>query len=176
MNNTSHTFDFSKYKEEKKKMFFIGKLMDKIDSLSEKFKEGLDRRLPYVLNPFNLKQALEELSEFRTWAIRRYIKFGWQHLTRGFSDDQTWCLGGDIARYALPRLKQLRDHHMGYPASLKNDEAWVEIMNAMIWSMEQYLNDGHPPEEASKKERKEWWDRYSKGFKLFGEWLPSLWD
>lgn len=72
--------------------------------------------------------------------IKRKIKFLYQRLTRGWSDDETWNLDYTIAKFALPRLKRFKELHSGYPNGMTEEE-WGLIIDKMIKSLELIIED-----------------------------------
>lgn len=101
--------------------------------------------------------------------FKRKIKFIFQRVFRGFSDDELWCLGYTFAKYALPRLRAFRKRLCGYPSQLTKDE-WKLILDKMIFAMHQIKeNKGFP---WAKDEI----DKTNEGCKLFGEYFGDLWD
>jgi len=132
---------------------------------------GLPRNIWYTFN-----RVLDKFSE------KRRIKLEW------------WNLDSEIAKFVLPRLRMLRNHHQGYPARLPNfdrnerkdtrNENWEAILDDMIYAFEyQFLvsiryngvgpytptNPLYDMEEENKERR-------DRGFKLFIEYYNSLWD
>jgi len=53
-----------------------------------------------------------------TWFTRHLPKHMWWHLTKGFCYCETWSAYTSIAKYALPRLKYLKDHTHGTPTQM----------------------------------------------------------
>ena len=121
------------------------------------------------LNPFNL--------------FRWYVKFPWQKLTRGFSDDEIWNLELTIANFILPRIKKYRENNIGTPVKLSLDpralndadweelnKKWLEILDKIILALELTIKNG---EDIISKEE---YEKMTEGYMLLGEWLPELWE
>ena len=102
----------------------------------------------------------------RAW---RKVRYWWQRRTRGFSDDVTWSLDAEIAKFIAPRLKRFKELNNGFPGQLTS-EKWDEILDEMIWAFE-----FHASEESSWNQDSELYKRAQKGLKLFGYWFPHLW-
>jgi hypothetical protein len=110
------------------------------------------------------------LPEKRDW------KFFWQRRTRGWSDDETWCLDTTIAKFVLPRLKRFREIDCGYPGGLKEKE-WETILDKMIFSFEQIVSEDSDKRLDGETDG-QYQDRRSRireGLKLFGKWFQALW-
>lgn len=111
----------------------------------------------------------------------RKLKYLWQKLTRGFSDEITWNLNTELAKWLLPRLKRFKELANGYPPNLTPEE-WEENLDKVIhaleievyeedvklWSM--FSNDDAKTAYYKKleKEREE-------GLKILGEYMGYLW-
>ena len=54
----------------------------------------------------------------RTWKLRHSPRHLYWHLTEGFCYCETWSAYTSIAKYALPRLKYLKDHTHGIPTQM----------------------------------------------------------
>ena len=92
-----------------------------------------------------------------------------QIIKQGFADSEVWNLDETIIRFTLPRLKRLKEIQHGYPNGL-NEEKWDKILSEIIECIEMYL--GRMNYEFEEKDYK----RIKKAFKLFGKYLPDLWD
>ncbi len=92
---------------------------------------------------------------------------------RGFDDSECWNLDHTIVQFALPRIKRLKEITNGYPSDL-TEEAWDEVLDKMIWSMEALIKD----------DTLDFFDlldpaysqRFQEGFTLFGKYFCNLWD
>jgi hypothetical protein len=88
-----------------------------------------------------------------------------QILTTGFPHEQSIEFSSELAKWALPRLKHLRDNTQGYPSHLiegenpdydKNWEErddygikkWRDILDKIIWSFENLNNEPMPTPPA----------------------------
>jgi len=125
-----------------------------------------------------------------------------QRWTTGFAHEESWNLNSFHAAWIIPRLKHLRDNNMGcYPIGLTEDR-WVETLNEMIWSFENFdktigpdYPDGYdhrferietkhgtvfqgmenklkPSFERNRIHHK----KVSKGLHLFAKYYTNLWD
>jgi len=161
-------------------------------------------------------------SNFTYWFQKKY-----QRYTDGFSHEESFNFYNHCASWSLPRLKMLRKNLHGHPICLMNDgddqnatnqlyfsffkevsiqktshEKWEEILDKIIWSMENLENDPGPtyPPDYDKRQivtkvtdtsvsfgnmddRKLNMDAYhehyrklQEGFDLFGKHFLSLWD
>ena len=76
-------------------------------------------------------------------------------LTTGFPHEQSICFSSELTKWALPRLKFLRNNTQGYPHSLDEDEnsdnglqKWRDILDKIIWSLENIDNEPMPTPPA----------------------------
>lgn len=121
---------------------------------------------------------------FRSLFWKRTYRYLWQKITRGFSDQVTWNLDYDMAKWILPRLKRFKELNNGYPDDLTS-ERWDEILDEMIWAFNYIANDGEGKiftadtrPGAFEKEREQWKaaeKRVDEALKLFGEYFQALW-
>ena len=102
--------------------------------------------------------------------IKRSIRFWWQRRTRGWSDDETWCLDHTLAKHIVPRLKRFKELNNGHPGEL-TEKKWDKILDEMIWTFE-FLED---EDKRYGDESAEDWKRIDKGLKLFGKYYYHLW-
>lgn len=103
----------------------------------------------------------------------RWLKYRYQKLTRGFSDDIVWSLDWTFAKFILPRLKFFREinstHPLGgHPGDLSMEE-WNSRLDDMIYALEVNA-DGHwgAPGDTD-------WTRHSRGLQYFGKHFNDLW-
>jgi hypothetical protein len=140
------------------------------------------------------------------WAKTRYrnTKYGLQRAMRGYSDCDTWNAGEAIAAFALPILRKYRDNGPcgvpwglidgldpvdGYGERWPEAEAiWRSIVERSISALEivaeereLYMDDA--PSNPTEEELEAWSaevDRrlaqWREDLRLFGEWLPAMWD
>lgn len=126
----------------------------------------------------------------------RWEDWEYQRRTRGFDDTELWNLDSTIVKFILPRLKVFRDQCHGTPGNIiyeiggdeafqkhdeethrKADERWMEILDTIIWSLENYDN------EPECKDREKWLDEYHKwkdkineGLMLLAKYLGNIND
>lgn len=110
------------------------------------------------------------------WRDKRWPKYLWQKITRGYADCELWNLDVTIAEFILPRLKTFSEQCISCPnwfyeecasQGMKSDdiyEAWRDKLEEMVGSLENYLKDPYNPtkEEANGE--------------LFAEIWPHLWN
>ena len=115
------------------------------------------------------------------YKLRRKMKFVWQRVTRGWSDEDTWSLDYTFCKWMLPRLKRFKKIANGYPDHMKPEE-WDATIDKMIYSMEVVLYDedagwlhirGLCDEDHEKSAEK--WKRVDEGFELLGKHIRNLW-
>lgn len=107
---------------------------------------------------------------------KREWKFWWQRRTRGWSDDETWNLYIEVARFTLPRLKRFREITIAHPVSLKAKE-WDTILGKMEFAFQSLLDeeDGVRPENETEGQSRSRHQRVQEGLKLFGRYFQGLW-
>jgi len=136
--------------------------------------------------------------------MRGYIKRAYQRCTRGWTDRDLWSLDYTIAKFALPRLIELKKKMHGVPNSMFEElpegryehdaeqvrlaeEKWNAVLDEIIFAMDYVANhreyDYHPkkvwPEKPTKEDYAELHEvekRVQAGLELFGEHFRSLWD
>lgn len=97
------------------------------------------------------------------------IKYWWQRRTRGYDDLEVWNPYIYIARFAIPRLKAYRKNLHGHPVNLNSMEEWEAIIDKIILSLEEAVDDDNwvPVDQV---------ERHQEGLNLFGEYFENLWD
>ncbi len=124
-----------------------------------------------------------------------WLRKVWKLLIQGWPEDDTWCLQYPLAVWVLPRLQNFRANaadlkqHCGRPASILGTDRdaiaeWLRMLDEMIFACKFTIwDDGHSP--AIEKEMgfsfdyDAYWkngERAIHGWKLFGEWLPAIWE
>ena len=136
--------------------------------------------------------------------MRGYIKRAYQRCTRGWSDRDLWSLDYTIAKFALPRLIELKKQMHGVPNTMFEElpdgeynhtpeqteaaiKKWNETLDEIIFAMDYLANyrehDYYPkktwPEKPTKEDYTELHaveKRVQEGLILFGTHFRSLWD
>lgn len=106
----------------------------------------------------------------------RWEEYKKQRLERGFDSSELWNLDSTIIKFALPRLKAFReDGTLSYPDfdEARTPEGWHEVLDKMIWWMENYNDDVFPTE---KSEQKEFTRKLEEGKSLFFKYFSHLWN
>jgi hypothetical protein len=89
----------------------------------------------------------------------------------------------EIAKTALPQIKELKKRGHGYPAGLSVKE-WNKILDKIIWSMERtidygffaYYDKNGKVKKRSPKQVQKLFKKQQEGYELFGKYFTSLWD
>lgn len=122
-----------------------------------------------------MDEAIERVNEAfpeptRFYLFRRKLRFLWQRLTRGWSDDNTWNLDIPIAKFVLPRLRRFKEINNGYPSGMTEEE-WDEKIDQMTEAFDLLIKtyDGDVDETVSTDMK------IDDGLELFGEHLRNLW-
>lgn len=101
-------------------------------------------------------------------------------------DYDVWSLDHTLAVIILPALKELKKDNTGHPCGLDPiadvsefgncgkcgcEQKWDEILDKMIWSFKQIVED----DEESHDNYKEYNERIQEGIELFGKYYRTLW-
>lgn len=127
---------------------------------------------------------------WKPYIITGYIKRAWQLIARPghWSDKDIWSLDYTIAKFALPRIKRLKEVTHGYPSCFSEPEEWDKVLDEMIFAMDFIANckedDYYPDLKDMKRDiSKEEWQplrdaqtRTQNGLDLFGKHFRNLWD
>jgi hypothetical protein len=141
------------------------------------------------------------LKHFSPSYMSGYIKRAYQRCTRGWSDRDLWSLDYTIAKFALPRLKELKKIKHGTPTlffppdkySYTDEEydvakaEWDKVLDEIIFAMDYIANcrewDYYPkktwPEKPAAEDYTELHEvekRVQEGLILFGKHFRALWD
>ena len=115
------------------------------------------------------------------WRIKRFLRFRWQKIARGFSDDLTWNLHEELAKWLLPRLKRFRELANGYPSDL-TPETWKESLDKMILALEIELYSDelsiwkmYSSDPEQRKHSKKIASQRKEGFELLSQYISHLW-
>lgn len=111
----------------------------------------------------------------------RYAEYAEFKEKYGFSPDETWSLDTVMEEFMLPRLRHYKEVTIGYPGTLESMEKWHEILDEIIWMMEQdiwdmnnddrcFLHSNYTPRQLKAYNR-----RMGKARKLFGKYWCALW-
>jgi hypothetical protein len=122
---------------------------------------------------------------WKPYIIKGYLRRFWQRRTKGWDESDVWSLDYTISKFALPRLKLLKEKTHGYPCELNNMEEWYAILDKIIFSMDYIANERewkyYPSEENGIEEGdysklKEVEAKVQEGLDLFGKYYRNLWD
>ena len=120
----------------------------------------------------SLIERLYEIKHFIKDKVRlRNIKFLWQRLTRGWSDDELWGLDFTIAKWLLPRLKGFKEQGCSFchPCDTTPEE-WKDMVDKMILTMELMKREG---EQGFLEDHE--YKFVDEGLELFGKRFRNLW-
>lgn len=117
---------------------------------------------------------------FLTIDVYLNVKWFFQRLIRGYSDDEVWNVNTAVLRYALPRIKHLRKITKSYPALLCDEakptedklQEWYDILDKMILAIELEIKDEYWFGHNADKEMVE----VKEGMDLFHKYFDGLWD
>ena len=117
---------------------------------------------------------------------REFWRHWKQRRKQGFIDEDTYSLYNPIAEFVLPRLRCFRKHAFG-PIESRDGIQWCQIVDRMIWSMNEIIeNDSTFPEKEppdyseqgmidAARERKIYYAKLQEGLTLFGKHFHGLW-
>ena len=71
--------------------------------------------------------------------LSRIIKFFFQRLTRGWDDRETWDFQESFLKWALPRLKRVKDISIAFPPEF-TEVQWLNFQSHLIQRVESCLN------------------------------------
>jgi len=112
------------------------------------------------------------------WWIRAKlgaVRAAWQRATIGYAYEEAWNLNDYLARYALPRVRHLRDNNCGHPVDMTMEE-WQAVLGNIVYSLELYVADAFGGVEDMLTYEVSQEPRYRAGLRLFGEHWQKLWD
>lgn len=114
-----------------------------------------------------------------------------------YSKEQIWNLNVYLTDHIYCALKQFKNQRMySYPAQFNSEKEWIEILDKMIWSLEEIKNDYpndplynykycipiggkdiYSQEERDKMEKESdiYYKKIDEGLHLFAKFLQDLW-
>ena len=113
------------------------------------------------------------------------IKFLFQKIFKGYTDEDLWDLYGITTRFILPKLIAFKEmNRSGHPVDLKNMEEWDVILDKMIFAFKHtfntyYISDeeyGGLSENVCTNAIIEAHNKYKEGMFLFAEYFGGLWN
>ena len=141
---------------------------------------------------FDRKKSLWDKITLPFWRFCYFLRDGlfnanlykrkWTKLRHGYDPADSWGIDYSMAKWAVPRLKHLRNNLHGCPADFvsqarpteeeieKAMDTWEGILDKIIWAFEFYIDENS--DYAGTKE----WDRWKDGMNLFVEYYRNLWD
>ena len=87
-------------------------------------------------------------------------------IRKGFWQREAWDVASAIARFALPRLKEMRKDLHVYPPELTEEE-WDNVLDEIIWAFAEHDNLGSDKVQL---------DRFDRALDLFGKYFWDLCD
>lgn len=117
------------------------------------------------MNDENARLSYIDFLEIDDKRIPRYQQ---QIEERGWDDTQLWQLDKTIIRFALPRIKRLKEIQHGFPGNLTENE-WDDTIDAMVAEMELYLAD-------ESLDSSTFHSLFGDKLPLFKQYFHQLWD
>lgn len=79
------------------------------------------------------------------------VKWKFQRMFRGYSDNEVWNLGWAAAKYVLPRLKAFAEDTIAYPPAYETFEDWKADLGKMIAAFDWVANLDEREDELIRK-------------------------
>lgn len=129
--------------------------------------------LPFYRAKYKVKDAY--------WKIR----YGFQRMFKGYDNVDTFDTFSRFVDRYKNIIKELRDNHYGYPATITNED-WDNILDTMLYHLH-YMDENNVIDELEKDVPDNWsvslktvnevMDKHKNGFfALFSEYFYNLWD
>ena len=93
-----------------------------------------------------------------------------------FINCDSWSLDWTIAELIIFGTKSLRERCIGHPSNLNGMEEWHKILLSIQEGFEEYINIKEMKYDFGSEEEKVAREKVEKGFDLFREYFPDLWD
>lgn len=123
---------------------------------------------------------LQRVKFYIEYNIILQVKFFFQRMFRGYSDDEVWDLDNAILRFTLPRLKKLRETTQSFPCNFIEEnteegwDKWKVMLDKMIHAIELKLKDEYWYVESATVDKDT--AEVEEGMSLFHEYFDALWD
>ena len=93
-------------------------------------------------------------------------------------DFDTWNADATLAHIIHPLLLKFAEPLQSYPNDFDNVNEWGEVVQKMIWSFGQIVNDeaDEPDITKDKAAYMAYHDRIQEGLNLFGQYYRNLWN
>ena len=125
----------------------------------------------------------------------RKIKWAYQRVTRGWSDEDSWNINSHIARILPPMLRSIAKNHAGCPVEFwdsekLNDEGhrWAETLEEIAQGFEAFTaiqnmnyfefvkGEAGYKRETNEEQLKLLTAKYERGMLLFSQYYFNFWD
>ena len=117
---------------------------------------------------YNLKYFFRWLKRGQFARAARMLADYWEF---GCTEPDSWDLHVMLVRFILPKLKLFKRYNVNSYAMDMTFDQWKSMQDDMIFALELLLD--WPPAIGYDEETVA---RYRRGLKLFGKYLPDLWD
>lgn len=102
--------------------------------------------------------------------IKNEIKWFFQRVFRGFSDDSLFSFDSTVGKFMVPRLIAFKEINFGCPSTLTMEE-WEDILDKMIFAF-RYSYSNKKYEYPIDQEL---YASYEEGMELFKTYFHHLW-
>ena len=118
----------------------------------------------------------------------RKFKYSIQRFKKGYCDEDVWEPYIFISRTIVNILKDFKKIQVGYPANLKIEDEWKQILDEIIEGFEIILSKDSPPLTLNEEEWKKLPDdlkdnqeledirKINRAWELLREYFFDLWD
>lgn len=112
--------------------------------------------------------------------LLRLPKYGWQRITRGYCDYDTWNLDSYYSNLISSSIMYLREHTHGYPVEFQTFEEWQDTLfniaknlsesNIDVLDLKDWTVEKHDKLEATRKAQQNY------ALDLLKKYYDNLWD
>lgn len=122
--------------------------------------------------------------KFWFWDTYRTIKFGFQRMFRGYSNQELYSFHYCFVERYIKILKDFKKHNVAYPTNM-TEEHWDEILDEMIYHLEM-MDEDNVTESLKRAMPEDWepayntvWEVMERNrkafFALFSEYFYNMW-
>lgn len=117
-----------------------------------------------------MNEIIDDIKRLLRTIYKVVLRNPWQRLTRGFDDDSLFDLDIELAKFMIPRLKEVKKRVRHYPTSYSSLRGWKKDISAIIKGLELSLT-----EYANFTRKKSNQAKIDKAYELLGKKIGHLW-
>lgn len=126
--------------------------------------DARERVLDALPHRYRIERALGKLN------LRRVGRNAWQRARRGYSTEDTFSFEDYLADVIIGGLTELRNRNLAHPGGLTPEE-WRAILDEIIIGFKVFQDpEGRFSDDPAVRAKMD------RGWELFQEWFPALWD